>query len=108
MSTDPPDNRRQNMGPVVPYAGFGPAHEGRRPADAAHLHDAHHPDVEAKPAEGGWRHRLLMLVCCIPMLILVVVLVASGAAGGGAIVFALLCVGMMAVMMFAMPGEHRH
>ncbi len=108
MSTDLPDSRRPNIGPVAPYAGFGPPHEGRLPADAAHVHDAAQPHVEAEPAKSGWGHRLLMLVCCIPMLILVVILVASGAAGGGAIVFALLCVGMMAVMIFAMPGEHRH
>lgn len=42
------------------------------------------------------------------MLVLVVVLVVSGAASGGALLFAFLCIGMMGVMMFAVPGGHRH
>jgi hypothetical protein len=53
-------------------------------------------------------HRWMMLACCVPMLIAVAFLLASGTAGAGAIVFAAVCVGMMAVMMFAMPGGHRH
>lgn len=64
--------------------------------------------TEPPAAHAAWRHRLLMLVCCIPMLIVVIALVASGVAGAGAIIFALLCVAMMAVMMFMMPGDHRH
>ena len=48
-----------------------------------------------------------MLACCISMLV-VIALVGSGVAGAGSIVFALLCVGMMAAMMFMMPGGHRH
>ncbi|WP_034712510.1 hypothetical protein [Intrasporangium chromatireducens] len=63
-------------------------------------------------AKGGaptpWRHRLMMLACCIPMLVLVIALVATGVAGSGAVLFALLCIGMMAAMMFLMPGGHRH
>lgn len=55
----------------------------------------------------GMRHGLLMLACCVPMLLVVAVLVATGVAGSGPIVFALLCIAMMAAMMFGMPG-HRH
>lgn len=54
-----------------------------------------------------WGHHLLMLVCCIPMLVVVGALVATGAAGSGAIVYAAICVAMMAGMMFFMPG-HKH
>ena len=64
------------------------------------------PQPEEKPT--GWGHRLLMLACCIPMLIVVIALVASGVAGAGAVIFALLCVAMMAAMMFMMPGDHKH
>ena len=81
------------------HAEPGPDGLGSAPAP----HD--HP---AEPTAGGWGHRLLMLVCCIPMLVVVFALVASGVAGAGSIIFALLCVGMMAAMMFMMPGGHRH
>lgn len=49
----------------------------------------------------------MMLACCVPMLFVVVALVSTGVVGAGAIVYALLCVGMMAAMMLVMPG-HRH
>lgn len=65
-------------------------------------------DGSAEPATRAWRHRVAMLACCLPMLVLVVVLVVSGAGSSGALVFAFLCIGMMGVMMFAMPGGHRH
>jgi hypothetical protein len=58
--------------------------------------------------QGGNGHRWLMIVCCIPMVVIVGVLLATGVAGTGAIVFAVLCLGMMALMMFAMPGGHNH
>ena len=94
----------------------------RRPATHDHaLHATHHDGVgpnalgnpseshdPVEPAAGGWGHRLLMLACCIPMLVVVFALVASGVAGAGSIIFALLCVAMMAAMMFMMPGGHRH
>lgn len=56
-------------------------------------------------AHGG--HGLMMIVCCIPMLIVVGILVATGVAGSGAILYAVVCLGMMAMMMFAMSREHR-
>ena len=51
---------------------------------------------------------LMMIACCIPMLIIVGILVAVGAVGSGAILAAVLCAAMMALMMFVMPGGHRH
>ncbi|MDV6245393.1 MULTISPECIES: hypothetical protein [Rhodococcus] len=49
----------------------------------------------------------MMIACCIPMLIVAVALIASGTVGIGSLVFALACLGMMAVMMFSMGGQ-RH
>ena len=81
-------------------------HDGVGPNALGNPSESHDDPVE--PAAGGWGHRLLMLACCIPMLVVVFALVASGVAGAGSIIFALLCVGMMAAMMFMMPGGHRH
>ncbi len=49
----------------------------------------------------------MMVACCVPMLLIAGALVLTGTVGIGGIVFALACVGMMAVMMFSMGGEHR-
>jgi hypothetical protein len=48
----------------------------------------------------------MMLACCVPMLVIVAVLLVTGTAGSGAIVFALACVGLMTLMMLAMPRGH--
>jgi hypothetical protein len=66
--------------------------------ESGHQHGGHQ--------HGG--HSLMMLVCCIPMIVIAVLLVATGAAGSGIFVSVLLCVAMMAAMMFAMPGGHGH
>lgn len=58
--------------------------------------------------QGGSSHRWLMLACCVPMVLVVAVLLVTGVAGAGAVVFALICVGMMALMMYAMPSGHNH
>lgn len=42
------------------------------------------------------------MICCIPMLIAAVALVATGTVGGGFLVTAVVCVGMMALMMRGM------
>ncbi|WP_291751032.1 hypothetical protein [Cellulomonas sp. 73-92] len=42
----------------------------------------------------------------MPMLAIVAVLLATGAAGTSAVVFAAACVGIMTVMMLAMPRDH--
>lgn len=63
----------------------------------------HQPGVGHQ--HGG--HRLMMMICCVPM-VAIAVLLATGVAGSGIIVSALLCVAMMAAMMFAMPGGHGH
>ena len=49
-----------------------------------------------------------MMICCVPMVAIAVLLLVTGVAGSGIIVSALLCVAMMAAMMFAMPGGHGH
>lgn len=59
-------------------------------------------------SSGHGSHRLMMIACCIPMLLIVGVLVATGVAGTGAIVYAAICLGIMAVMMYAMPGSKHH
>lgn len=74
---------------------------GYRPNDDT-VHEGH------MHQNGGHSHRGLMLVCCIPMVLIVLGLLATGAAGTGAIVFAAVCIGLMALMMFAMPGDHKH
>ena len=71
-------------------------------------HSQQDHDHQGHEQEGGKSHRWLMVVCCIPMLIIVGVLVATGVAGTGAVLFAVICLGMMALMMFAMPGGHDH
>ncbi|AII11306.1 hypothetical protein CJ179_48380 [Rhodococcus sp. ACS1] len=67
-------------------------------------HDEH---GERHGAGGHSRHRWMMVACCVPMLLIAGALVLTGTVGIGGIVFALACVGMMAVMMFSMGGEHR-
>ena len=64
---------------------------------------------EQPGAHGGsrWGHHLMMLVCCIPMLVVAGALVVTGAVGAGAIVYAVICMAMMAAMMLFMPG-HKH
>ena len=94
MTTHGPDNGQHppvaNQSPL-PDADLPPA----SPQGPTHDHETGH---------GG--HRWMMIACCIPMLIVVGVLIASGAAGGGAIIFAVVCLGMMWLMMRAMPGGH--
>lgn len=75
-------------------------HEGRR------LGPPLRHDTSSREQHSGQGHRWLMIACCIPMVVVVAVLLATGAAGSGALVFAAICLGMMALMMFAMPGGH--
>ncbi len=56
----------------------------------------------------GKSHRWMMLACCVPMVIVVGVLLATGVACSVAILFAVICLGVMALMMLAMPGCHYH
>lgn len=62
--------------------------------------DHEHPD--------GGGHRWMMIACCIPMLAVFGVLIATGVAGAGAITFVVVCIALMGLMMFAMPGGRRH
>ena len=57
-------------------------------------------------SRGHGGHGLMMLVMCLPMLVLAGFLVLGGAGGAGVVVPALVCVAMMAAMMFMMPGGH--
>ena len=54
----------------------------------------------------GW-----MMLCCIPMVVIAVALVVTGVASAGFLFTAVLCVGMMAVMMRGMnhsgSGKYR-
>ena len=68
----------------------------------------HDEYAERHGAGGHSRHRWMMIACCIPMVVVAVALIATGTVGIGGIVFALACLGMMAVMMFPMGGGHRH
>lgn len=75
-----------------------------------HQHDGRELDSDeglgTSRRHGG--HRLMMIACCIPMLVIVGILVGTGVAGTGAVLFAVVCLGAMALMMFAMPGRHDH
>ena len=75
-------------------------HDVQKPPEAPRGHHGGHG------GHGG--HGLMMMICCIPMILIAVLLVATGVAGSGALLWALGCVAMMAVMMFAMGGGHQH
>lgn len=49
----------------------------------------------------------MMMLMCIPMLLIAGFLLVTGAGGIG-VLLALVCLGMMAAMMFMMPGGHSH
>ena len=67
-------------------------------------HDRSVPRVGS--AHGGHgAHRWMMIASCIPMLLVLGALVVSGAAGAGIIMVAVVCLAMMALMMFATPGD---
>ena len=69
--------------------------------------DGRHSPVEPPATRGSHHgHRWMMLACCVPMVAIVAVLLATGAAGTSAVVFAAACVGIMTVMMLAMPRDH--
>lgn len=59
-----------------------------------------HQRGPAGVAHGG--HHWMMLACCVPMIIIVLALVAAGTISVGFVLFAVLCVGMMALMTGAM------
>ena len=86
-------------------------HPTRAPWPSSDPHSSVHRQRPAdQPSADGShrRHRWMMLACCVPMLGIVAVLLATGKAGGGAVIFALACVGIMTVMMLAMPRGHDH
>ena len=56
-------------------------------------------------------HGWMMMLCCVPMVVIAVALVVTGVASAGFLFTAVLCVGMMAVMMRGMnhsgSGKYR-
>ena len=66
------------------------------------VHDMHDKNAEEFRGHGG--HHWMMVACCIPMLVIAVVLVATGVASAGVIFIALMCFGMMWLMMRGMSG----
>lgn len=61
-----------------------------------------HLDQSGGPGHPG--HGWMMLICCVPMLAIAIALVALGVVSPAFILLALLCVGMMALMMVGMGG----
>ena len=94
MTTPSPDQWHTRVTGEAPKT----ADRAVSPADHQHSSPAH------EGSHGG--HRWMMVACCIPMLVVVGALVASGVAGTGAIIYAVVCLGMMWLMMRAMPGGH--
>lgn len=68
--------------------------------DRGHDHSAHEGHETGHAGRGG--HHWMMIACCIPMIVIVLALVATGTISAGSIIFAVACVGMMALMMRAM------
>lgn len=92
----------------VPSPLPAPPPEIAHPDALLHEHDPQEHPAEGTAHHGHSGHRLMMIACCIPMLVIVGVLVATGVVGSGAILYAFVCLGAMAVMMFAMPGDGHH
>jgi hypothetical protein len=61
-----------------------------------------HPDQRNRA--GGRSGQGMMIVLCAPLLVLAVVLVATGIAGGFLILGTIMCLAMMAMMMWMMAG----
>ena len=57
---------------------------------------------------GHGRHHWMMLACCVPMIIIVAALVASGTISATWVLFAVACIGMMALMMRGMDHGAGH
>lgn len=76
--------------------------------DAPNVHRGPRPPLKGHPDAAHGIHRWMMIACCIPMVVIVGVLIATGAAGSGLLLYAAICIGAMVLMMFAMPGGHKH
>ena len=55
----------------------------------------------------GRGHGWMMMLCCIPIVVIAVALVVTGIASVGFLFTAVLCMGMMAVMMWGMNHSGR-
>ena len=105
---DPEADRPGDGRPDPPWRATYPAdpevgHPRSVDPTAAHDH-ADRPTTHG--GHGG--HGLMMMLMCVPMLLIAGLLVVTGAAGTGAVIVAVLCMAMMAAMMFMMPGGHGH
>lgn len=86
-------------------------HDERAPSWEPVTHVGHQGQPLATTAptshqgHSGHGHRWMMIACCVPMVLVVVGLLISGVAGPGALVFAGVCLGMMWLMMKAMPDD---
>ncbi|MDA8267734.1 MAG: hypothetical protein M0013_05090 [Actinomycetota bacterium] len=75
----------------------------RNPGHEAMDHEGHQVGHDG---HGG--HHWMMMACCVPMVVIVLALVATGTVSVGFILFAVLCVGMMALMMRGMDHGSGH
>lgn len=82
-----------------------PRHETNTDPRALDHHPAGAPRSDGRSTHGG--HGLMMMLMCVPMLLIAGFLLVTGAGGTG-VILALVCLGMMAAMMFMMPGGHSH
>ncbi|MHB1773114.1 MAG: hypothetical protein ACYCST_15500 [Acidimicrobiales bacterium] len=71
-------------------------------------HDARAHQGHQMGHDGHRGHHWMMMACCVPMVIIVLALVATGTVSVGFILFAVLCVGMMALMMRGMDHGSGH
>lgn len=67
----------------------------------------HHDGHPAEQLRGHGGHGWAMWLMCLPMLLIFGLLLLSGSVGLGAAVYALVCLGMMAVMMLFMQHGTR-
>ena len=71
--------------------------------NATQEHSAHEGHEMGHAGHGG--HHWMMMACCVPMVVIVVALVATGTVGAGFIIFAVVCIGVMALMMRGMDHD---
>ncbi|UER53199.1 hypothetical protein HJG43_06830 [Kineosporiaceae bacterium SCSIO 59966] len=79
-----------------------------RPPGLPAAPDHEHADPQSPGTGHGAGHRWMMVLCCIPMIAIAVWLVMAGVAGAGAVLIALVCLGLMALMMVGMGHGSGH
>ena len=105
---------RPDAAAIPPPPPTAPQHPPRQAADPEDGHPlsvdpaAHDQAARTTTQRGHGGHGLVMILMCLPMVLIVGLLVATGVAGAGAVLFVVLCMAMMAAMVFMMPGGHSH